>query len=299
MAGNIPMTAGLGGFGLYPTTNSYSNAVAMSDMFDSAMGTQSSLNNPMANMNSSIFNGSSNLGTPNYLSSLSTLGTATPTTAATDATSGYGYGYNPDAYYKYMDKNQDFMINYSIKQQERMRNADMRVNSPYEAAALNGKLLHEKIMEDEQQQVLGSFAKYCEQVQSMYGGRNKEEVLARAEQMYQAQYGTTIEDDLKTHGKSSFTQGALQSLSFGLADNRTAAENVSAITGEPIGRADRAEKIAGNILGAAAIGSVTTVGLKVLSKAFNWKMLKNKPLIGMIVGLGAGIIAVMKNQDAL
>lgn len=322
MAGNIPMTAGLG---LYPMTNEYTNAIAASDMYSSALNSQSSLNSdPMMNMNSSIFNNAANTSSgTDYLSGLSTLGT-TPTQTASNPTVsqmgngtvspttsqmgsatpftgnyGYGFGYNPDDYYRYMDKNQDYMINYQVNQQEKMRNADMRVNSPYESISLSAKLLHDKIKEDEQQQIIPAFKKYCEQITSMYGTTDKNDILARAEQIYQSLYRNTIEDDLKANGKDSFTQGMLQAMSFGIADNKTAAENGAELTGEEVGRSDRAKKIAGNLTGAAAIGASTTIGINVLSKTFNWKMFKNKPLIGLGVGIAAGVIAVMKNLGAI
>ena len=256
-------------YGLYP--NIYNNQVALNDLTDMDLYTPLGMANPMMSMNGSIFGG----GYGMY-----------------PAMPAFGGGYNYEDYYKNYEKYQDFMIDNQVKRQQKMRNADLRLNSPQEGIAKQATYLHEKIMRNEQQQIQEAYQNYIESVRNMYGDASPEEIANRASTLYAQQYGCSITDDIRKYGRGSFTQGFLQTVTLGLADKKTAEENVSELTGQPVGRSERAKKIAGNIAGGAVFGGAATVSAKYLLKAF-CAGAKNKPfwaaLIGGIAGVGVAL----------
>lgn len=256
-------------YGLYP--NIYNNQVALNDLTDMDLYTPLGMANPMMSMNGSIFGG----GYGMY-----------------PAMPAFGGGYNYEDYYKNYEKYQDFMIDNQVRRQQKMRNADLRLNSPQEGIAKQATYLHEKIMQNEQQQIQEAYRNYIESVRNMYGDASPEEIANRASTLYAQQYGCSITDDIRKYGRGSFTQGFLQTLTLGLADKKTAEENVSELTGQPVGRSERGKKIAGNIVGGAVFGGAAAISTKYLLKAF-WAGAKNKPfwaaLIGGIAGVGVAL----------
>lgn len=256
-------------YGLYP--NIYNNQVALNDLTDMDLYTPLGMANPMMSMNGSIFGG----GYGMY-----------------PAMPAFGGGYNYEDYYKNYEKYQDFMIDNQVRRQQKMRNADLRLNSPQEGIAKQATYLHEKIMRNEQQQIQEAYQNFIESVRNMYGDASPEEIANRASTLYSQQYGCSITDDIRKYGRGSFTQGFLQTVTLGLADKKTAEENVSELTGQPVGRSERAKKIAGNIAGGAVFGGAAAVSAKYLLKAF-CAGAKNKPfwaaLIGGIAGVGVAL----------
>ncbi len=256
-------------YGLYP--NIYNNQVALNDLTNldlySPIG---AVPNPMMSMNGSIF------------------GTA----PCMPYMPSFGGSANYEDYYKNYEKYQDFMINNQVRQQQKMRNADLRLNSPQEGIAKQAAILREKIMQSEQQQILEAYNSYVESVRSMYGDGSPEEIANRASTLYAQQFGTTIIDDIRKFGNDSFTQGLLQSVTFGCADKNTAEENISQLTGQPVGRTEKAKKLAGNVFGGVLVGSAAGLAAKLigLNKIPLIKTLTKIPVLAIAGGIIGGIL---------
>lgn len=268
-----------GMYGIAP--NYYTNQIAMNDLSNLDLYAPTGMSmDPMLTMNGSIF-GSPMMGGFGY--------------------GGMGYGMGMpmmgggsyEDYYKNYEKYQDFMINNQVRQQQKMRNADLQLNSPQEGIQKQAAYLHEKIMRNEQQQILESYQRFKESVKSLYGDNATDEQIAnRASTLYTQLTGKSIADDIREHGRDSFTQGFLQTLTLGFADQKTAEENISALTGQPVGRSEKYKKASGNVVGGALIGGATfclanTVmkTLKIASKSRTfWGI-----AIGALAGLGSAI----------
>lgn len=263
-------------YGMFP--NMYTNQIALNDLSGLDMYYPTCLSSdPMLTMNGSIF-GSPMYGAMPYM--------------------GGGYFTNPQDYYKNYEKYQDFMIDNSVRQQQRLRNADLRLNSPQEGINKQATFLHEKIMHNEQRQIQKAYEAFKESVRNMYGSEaDEQEIANRASTLYSQITGTSLTDDIRAHGRGSFTQGFLQTLTFGLADSKTAEENISNITGQPVGNSEKYKKVAGNALGGAVIGGIGAIGLNLLWKGKKplFKCLTKIPVLAAIGGLIAGVVAFSKN----
>ena len=265
-------------YGLYP--NAYNNQVAFNDLTDIDMySSMGSLNpymmNPMMGMNGSIFGGSMMGGYPMM-----------PT--FTGSTNG-----SYEDYYKNYEKYQDFMIDSQVRQQQKMRNADLRLNSPQEGIQKQAAVLHEKILQNEQEQIKQAYNAFKESVRAMYGDNaTDEEIANRASSLYGQITGSTLVDDIRQNGRGSFTQGVIQTATFGLADQKTAEENIAEMTGQPVARSERTKKIVGNVVGGAAVGGAGIIGAKYLFKAF-CKGAENKPFWAALIGGGIALAAAL------
>ena len=266
-------------YGLYP--NAYNNQVALNGLTDmdmySPIGSISNpyMMNPMMSMNGSVFGGSMMGGYP-----------VMPT--FTGGTNG-----SYEDYYKNYEKYQDFMIDNQVRQQQKMRNADLRLNSPQEGIQKQAAILHEKILQNEQQQIQEAYASFKQSVKAMYGDNaTDEEISNRAATLYQQITGSSLTDDIRKNGRGSFTQGVLQTATFGLADNKTAEENISEMTGQPVSRTEQSKKMAGNVVGGAVVGGAGIIGVKYLLKAF-CKGAKNKTFWAALIGGGIGLAAAL------
>lgn len=276
MAG-FNMAAGM--YGMFP--NIYNNQVALNDLTDMDLYSPIGMINPMMSMNGSIFGG----GVGPFGGGFGTgFGGGYPSMPMFS-----GGGYNFEDYYKNYEKYQDFMINNQVRQQQKMRNADLRLNSPQEGIAKQASLLHEKILRNEQQQIQLAYQNFKESVRAMYGDASDEEIANRASTLYAQMHGCSITDDIRRYGRGSFTQGFLQTVSLGIADKKTAEENVSELTGQPVGRYERGKKIAGNVTGGAVFGGAAAISAGYLLKAFA-KGMKNKPFIAGLIGGAVGLV---------
>lgn len=266
-------------YGLYP--NLYNNQVALNDLTDldlyAPMGSLAnpmmSPINPMMTMNGSIFGGGMMGGYP--------------------MTGMYpSMGGNYEDYYKNYERYQDFMIDNQVRQQQKMRNADLRLNSPQEGIQKQAMLLHEKIVRNEQQQIQEAYASFKESVKSMYGSASDEEISNRASSLYKQITGVSVVDDIRQYGRGSFTQGLLQTLTLGFADKKTAEENVSELTGQPVGRKENAKKFAGNITGGALFGGAAAISANFILKGL-CKGMKNKPFVAALIGGVVGLVTAL------
>lgn len=267
-------------YGMMP--NMYYNQVALNDLTD--MNSYTMLNpymtdpmysmmNPMMSMNGSIFGGGMMPGMFNP---------------------AFGSGQN---YWQYYDQYQNAMTDNMVRQQERMRNADLRLNSPQEGILKQAELLHDKILRDEQEQIQIAYKQFIDSVKAMYPNADPEQIENRAEQIYKSINQTGLFDDIRKNGRGSFTQGFLQTATFGLADQKTAEENVSDLTGLPVGRAEKGKKFAGNVLGGAAVGGAVTLATIPLLKALKIGA-KSKTMWGLLAGTAAGILAAIAGSKS-
>lgn len=265
-------------YGIAP--NYYTNQIAMNDLTNLDLYAPSGMcMDPMLTMNGSVFN-SPMMGMGSYCA----MGMPYPM---------MGGSGSYENYYQNYEKYQDFMINNQVRQQQRMRNADLQLNSPQEGIQKQALLLHEKIMRNEQQQIHQAYDSFKQSVRNMYGDNATEEQVAnRASTLYAQLTGKSIPDDIRAYGRDSFTQGFLQTLTLGFADKKTAEENIAELTGQPIGRGEKHKKVAGNIVGGALIGGATFLTSGMICNAFKIAS-KSKTFWGIIAGAIAGIGAAV------
>ena len=260
-------------YGMFP--NMYNNQVALNDLTGLDMYSPLGFyTNPMMSMNGSIFGSGMGMGMYPIMPPM-----------------GMGSGSYED-YYKNYDKYQDFMINSQVRQQQKWRDADLTLNSPMEGIAKQASYLHERIMNNEQEQIIQSYQKFKNSVKSMYPGATDEEISNRASTLYKQITGVSITDDIRQYGRGSFTQGFLQTVTFGLADNKTAEENIAEITGQPVGRKEKTKKIIGNAVGGAVFGGTALIAAKGIFKGL-LKGLKKIPIVTAFIGGGAAIAAAI------
>ena len=266
----------VGMYGLYP--NIYNNQVALNDLTNLDMYSPIGAVNPMMSMTGSIFGGYPMSGYMPYMPSFG--------------------GNNYEEYYKNYEKYQDFMIDSQVRRQQKMRNADLRLNSPQEGIVKQASYLHDKIMRNEQLQIEEAYQNFKNSVKSMYGNASDEEIANRASTMYKQITGVSITDDIRRYGRDSFTQGFLQTITFGLADGKTAEENISSLTKQPVGRSEEGKKFAGNAAAGAMLGAGLALGCKGI-KLNKVPLLKVLSKIRVLVPLGAitaGIIGLNSNK---
>ena len=193
-----------------------------------------------------------------------------------------GMGSTPQDYYNQMREYQRFNTDFNVEQAQQQRNAEMRINASMEGVKGAATVLKDKIMHNEQDQIEEAYNNYVKAVGAAYGEGTPQEIAARAKNLYaQMNGGKTIVDDLREYGHSSLIQGFLHSLSFGTYDRHSAEDNISTITGAPVGTGEKSAQNIGRIGGSAVIGG-TIYGIA--SKVF--KSVKAGK-IGLIAGLGA------------
>lgn len=206
----------------------------------------------------------------------------------------YWGGMNYEQYFNNMEMYNDFMYDSQLRRNQKARQVDFLSNSPMEEIHHQAEILREKIMQNEQQQIIPALNKYLESIKSAMGGNadvSVEQLIARADTLYRQMYNTSITEDIRKYGNNSFLQGLYQTLSLGFADRVTAEENISRIHGQPVSRWESAKKLAGNTIGGATIGAASLYGLA--SIPVMAKVLKSKPgflgVVGAVVGALAGL----------
>lgn len=205
---------------------------------------------------------------------------------------GFSGSFDYDSFYKNLEKNQEYMSDSQIRQNQNWRNVSFLSNSPYTAIRKQVRTLRTKIIENEQEQIMDAFEALKEAVRQAYdadGTADEAQIISQAEQEYYNVYKKELVEDIKTYGNGSLKQGFLQTVTLGIADGTSAEENVANITGQPVGRKQYIYKKIGNATGGAVLG---TIGCFVLSKLGSAaKLFKSKPLISAIIGAIGGAIA--------
>lgn len=194
-------------------------------------------------------------------------------------------GYNPQSYFNDMKNYQRFYIDYNVDQQNMQRNADLRINASLEGIKESAAVLRDKIKQNEQDQVPDAFRAYVQSVGAAYGNGSGKEVEHRALSLYEQMTGKSLIQDLRDNGHGSFTQGLLQSLTFSTTYRTSAEDNISSITGQPVGTTEKFTQGCGKVLGAGAAGAALGALAGKLSHSGK---------VGKIVGLvAAGVSAVL------
>lgn len=192
------MVANIAGnmFGLYP--NIYNNQIALNDLSGYDMYFPSGLcMDPMLSMNGSIFGGMS--ATPHMMPPMMpSMGIP------------FGGTGNYEDYYKQYEKYQDFMIDSNVRRQQKMREAELKLNSSQEGIQGRISILQDKIVRNEQQQIKQAYDNLVEGVRSMYGNGTEEELRNRTNRLYKDAVGKTVLEDIREHGRDSFTQGTIK-----------------------------------------------------------------------------------------
>ena len=266
-------------YGMYP--NIYNNQVALNELsgLDLYYPTGMAID-PALTMNGSIFGANPYMGVTPFM----------PTFGSNGSNS-------IEDYYKQYEKYQDFMINSQVRQQKKMRNADLQLNGAEEGIKAKAAVLHDKILRNEQQQIKSAYNSYVDAVRAMYGDGDQTQIFSRANAAYaQLNNGKSLVDDIREHGRDSYTQGVLQTLTFGFADGKTAEENIADLTGQPVGRTDKALKMAGNVTGGMAVGGAV-FGLSKLAMSALCLAIKSKTFIGMAIGGLAGLAAFASSKS--
>ena len=133
----------------------------------------------------------------------------------------------------------------------------MRINASMEAIKNSATVLKDKIMANEQDQIEEAYKRYVNTVGVAYGEGTKEEIMARANTLYaQMNGGRTLVQDLREYSHGSATQGFIQAATFGMYDRRSAEDNISTITGAPVGTGEKTKHNLGRLAGAGTIGGI-------------------------------------------
>lgn len=175
-------------------------------------------------------------------------------------------GGNNQSYFDNMKQYQKFYNDYNVDQQKMQRNADMRVNGSMEAIGGSVVNLFDKIKQNEQDQIPKAFEALVENVRSAYGDGTPQELKSRALTLYQQISGAPLIEDLRKYGHSSLIQGIMQSATFSTSYRHSAEDNISDITGQPVGTGEKASQNFGRIVGAVGIGAAAGGITKLITK---------------------------------
>ena len=253
------MSGYVGAIGGFPMYNSYANYAGLSNIYDMDM------------MGSSVFNGCMMLLMPTF-----------------------GGGMNYDYYFNNMKNYLNFTSDYNLQMVENQRRNDLRINATDEAIRNAAAVLNEKIVDNEQQQVIKAYQAYLEAVAAKYPGEDERNIVARAKSTYQQLYNASISDEIRKYGHDSFTHGLFNGLTFGIYGKTTPEENISKLTGQPVSRWEQFKEIGGLATGGAAVAG----GGALLAKNLGW--LKKIPKAGWIytgiVAAGAALAAIFGSK---
>lgn len=203
-----------------------------------------------------------------------------------------GFTGNNQSYFDNMKDYQKFYIDYNIDQQKMQRNADLRVNASVEGIVGAANNLKDKILQNEQDQIPKAFQAYVDSVARAYGDGSPQEIKSRALSIYaQLNGGKSLIRDLRENSHSSALQGFIQSLTFGAYYRNSAEDNISKITGQPVGTGEKTMQNIGRVGGAATIGGLTYAAARQIGK------LKGKAgIIGLIAGAAAATISFITGK---
>lgn len=202
-------------------------------------------------------------------------------------------GSNNQSYFDNMKQYQRFYNDYNIDQQKMQRNADMRINASMESVENSVVNLFDKIKQNEQDQIPKAFEALVENVRNAYGDATPEELKSRALSMYYQISGAPLIEDLRKYGHSSFIQGLLQSATFSLGYRNSAEDNISNITGQPVGTGEKTCQNLGRVAGAVGVGVAAGGVTKMLTKNSAANANNAKGLMKFLKGNKAGKVGLI------
>lgn len=179
---------------------------------------------------------------------------------------GMGLGMGDSSYFDNMKQYQQNWTNYYVDSQKLQRNSDLKINGAMEAIEETAANLKDKINHNEQDQIQEAYQKYLAAVKNAYGEGSEEELNSRALAMYtQLNGGTSLVQDLRNNGHTSFLQGFIQSISLGAYGRKSAEDNISEITHQEVPMGEKTEQNVGRVAGFATIGVAAYGATKALS----------------------------------
>ena len=201
--------------------------------------------------------------------------------------------------YEQMQKMQTQMMDYNLEMQERNRQNQFAINTPYVNIDNAIMVLHEKIVQNEQDQIWGSVTALKEAVRAAYdpdGKMDDATLTAQANSIYMKKVGCTMQDDIRNNGHSSLAGGFLNTFMGGFfGDSVSPEENIARLNGQPESETSKKWRKTGNILGdvtnGAAIGA--TIGGFCGGGVFSWATAGVGALVGGGVGLVKGILGAI------
>lgn len=205
----------------------------------------------------------------------------------------HGVGSNNQSYFDNMKQYQKFYNDYNVDQQKMQRNADMRVNGAMEAIGGSVVNLFDKIKQNEQDQIPKAFEALVENVRNAYGDGTPQELKSRALTLYHQISGAPLIEDLRKYGHSSAIQGILQSATFSIGYRRSAEDNISDITGQPVGTGEKTCQNLGRIAGAVGIGAAAGGITKLLTKNPEATANASKGIMKCLKGNKAGKVGLI------
>ncbi len=226
------------------------------------------------------------------------------------ATPGFGFIGGNSNYFDNMKDYQKFYIDYNIDQQKMQRNADLKINASVEGIKEAAELLKDKVVNNEQDQIPAAFHRYVESVRAAYGAGTEHEIESRALTLYTSMNGgKSLFEDLREYGHGSATQGFINALTFGTYNRLSAEDNISAISGSPVGTGEKAKHNLGRVAGAATVGLGAAGITKMLSKGSNqavktsakglgkfFKFGGKAKVVGLLVGATAAALSFLTGK---
>ena len=193
-------------------------------------------------------------------------------------------------YFDQLKEYQRFYVDYNVDQQKMNRNADLRINGSMEAIQTTFLTLKDKITANEQSQIEEAYNNYVAAVARAYGDASIPEIKAKAATIYgQLNGGKSIVQDLRDYGNGSFTQGLIHGATFGTYDANSAEDNISKITGAPVGTVEKMKQNVGRLSGAGALGGIA-YGIAKACKT------GKAGLIGLAVGGLASVVSFLTGK---
>lgn len=170
-----------------------------------------------------------------------------------------GYGFNPESMYQQMDKWTDYMYDRNVKYTEKARANDMRINGPMNSLQYAADALKEKIEKDDQPQIKEAFEKYKQTLKTIYPqlqNLSDKDLTTKAMELYKERNNIGLKDDIRQNSMGMFGQKFLHAATLGFANNGSAEETISDITGAPVSKADKLWGAVGTAAGIATTGTI-------------------------------------------
>ena len=208
------------------------------------------------------------------------------------ASAGGAYGYDPNMMYEQMDKWTDYMYDRNVRYTEKSRANDMRINGPLLATQYAADALNEKIVKDEQPQIVRAFNKFKAEMVKLYpqyANLDERSLNAKAMELYKQRYGVGLKDDIRNQGNSMVMQGFANGVTAGFGWKSSSEETIEEITGTPMSRQDKILYAAGKGFGTATLAGAGIIAANQACKNIKWigKGIANNKVLAIATAIGA------------